>query len=404
MWLDARPMSDLSTEPLVVSLLLDCDEGIGHSIDYNRSIQRACALNEWKHCAALTTRWSTHLHDAPSTWEICLASPNFTQLRGQPIRQLAGIQRLGESLADYWQQLRRTSAPLPQPVVLLLETFSLSTLAALAYGLQRKRPQQTSVWLLYRGIINLRTAPRQARVYRWLNQRIAAAVWPGNLQLLTDSELLAATCRTLLGRDVQVLPVPHTPPPLPATSSTALNTLRCWWPGAPRAEKGTAIIQTLLASPSNLANHFQIFVAQDAPLTASSHPNAMQLVKLPAHLTRDAYVAQLANSELVLLPYDADAYRERTSGIFIETIVAAKIPVTTKGTWMASELQCHNLPELVIDWHEPTVLDRLATAVRNETIRAKLQAMQRVYARYHNETSLAQVLSTVWQRTKSCST
>lgn len=396
-------MRETPPTPLVVSLLLDCDAGVGHSIDYNRSIQRACTMNGWEHSAALTTLWSAHLQDAPPAWEVCLASPDFTQLRGQPARQLAGVHRLGGSLADYLRRLRRIGAPAQQPVVLLLETFSLSTLAALAYGLQRVRPRQTSVWLLYRGIVDLRTAPRHTRLYRWLNQRIASAVRPCDLQILTDSEPLAVTYRTLLGRDVQALPVPHTPPILPTVLEGDRSILRCWWPGAPRAEKGAAIIQALLASQDSLAGQFHLYASQDARLTAPAHHGRMQVTPLPAHLSRVEYLAQLASSDLVLLPYDAKAYQQRTSGVFIETIVAGKLPAVTQDTWMAGELLRYDLPELVIDWRAAAVLDQLATVARSEIVRVKLHHMQRAYAEYHNETSLARVLNLVWQRTGPCS-
>ena len=90
-----RPQNaDLMREapaPLVVSFLLDCDAGIGHSIDYNLSIQRASRMNGWTHRAALTTLWAQNLPDLPSDWEICLSSPNFTRLHGQPTHQVAGL-------------------------------------------------------------------------------------------------------------------------------------------------------------------------------------------------------------------------------------------------------------------------------------------------------------------------
>ena len=89
-----------------------------------------------------------------------------------------------------------------------------------------------------------------------------------------------------------------------------------------------------------------------------THRDGMQAVSLPTHLTRTEYLMQLAISDLVLLPYDALAYKERTSGIFIETIVAGKMPAVTRGTWMAGELARYDLSELIVDWNAPAVLTR----------------------------------------------
>ena len=130
---------------------------------------------------------------------------------GSPLIRLLVSTNKAVQSRIYLRHLRSTVAPSPAPVVLLLETFSLSILTALAYGAALARPKHLSVWLLYRGIVDLHAAHRHARLYRWLNRYIARLVRPCSLQLLTDSEPLAETYRTEFNRAVQALPVPHTP-------------------------------------------------------------------------------------------------------------------------------------------------------------------------------------------------
>ncbi|NGX56918.1 MAG: hypothetical protein K1060chlam5_01171, partial [Candidatus Anoxychlamydiales bacterium] len=74
---------------------------------------------------------------------------------------------------------------------------------------------------------------------------------------------------------------------------------------------------------------------------------------LSSHLTRSEYNEKMSNAKLILLPYDEESYRYRTSVIFVEAIVSGIIPTTTKNTWMASELVKYDLEDLIVDWERP---------------------------------------------------
>ena len=55
-------------------------------------------------------------------------------------------------------------------------------------------------------------------------------------------------------------------------------------------------------------------------------------------LTEDEYYAELGDADLVVVPYEADRYRARTSGVFAEAIAAGKPVVVPDDTWMSDEL------------------------------------------------------------------
>lgn len=58
---------------------------------------------------------------------------------------------------------------------------------------------------------------------------------------------------------------------------------------------------------------------------------------LPGELSPDVYASVLHGSDIVLLPYEADGYRERGSGVFAEAAAVGRVMVLPAGTWMAEE-------------------------------------------------------------------
>jgi glycosyltransferase involved in cell wall biosynthesis len=68
-------------------------------------------------------------------------------------------------------------------------------------------------------------------------------------------------------------------------------------------------------------------LARDAPITLLLQP-----------LNSEQYRRLLFDADVVLLPYDREAYRSRSSGVFAEALAAGKPLIVPKGTWMAGEL------------------------------------------------------------------
>jgi len=129
-------------------------------------------------------------------------------------------------------------------------------------------------------------------------------------------------------------------------------------------------------------------------------PGACQVRLLPDVLPRSAYIAWMQRADLVLLPYDPTRFRARTSGIFVEAIVAGRTPVVTDGTWMAHELRQHHLEQLILDWDSPTILADLLRVARDPTLPAQLARMQAAYADYHSVPGYARVIQRVFAETR----
>jgi hypothetical protein len=95
------------------------------------------------------------------------------------------------------------------------------------------------------------------------------------------------------------------------------------------------------------------------------------------------------------------AYSERTSGIFTEAVAAGRMPLVSEGTWMADELHRHGLPEFVIDWSHPDLIEHIVRMAHDEHAWERIRAFGETYRAYHCEQSFASALDSLLRRTQT---
>ena len=173
------------------------------------------------------------------------------------------------------------------------------------------------------------------------------------VRLLTDSESLAAEYRQLTSLPVRVLPAPYLAPDrlLPsADDPSERDVLRLGFFGQARAEKGfVTLVEAIehLAARDGLAGlalSVQCYVrigyegqaVHESERLRALRARALRL--LPEMLDSDAYYREFTACDAMLLPYEPDRYRARTSGVFVDALAAGMPVVTTEGTWMSREL------------------------------------------------------------------
>ena len=157
--------------------------------------------------------------------------------------------------------------------------------------------------------------------------------------------------------------------PIPIRLSRGLRTtsgsILCGYFGARRRPKGfhhlPALIDALGAIEPSARFIIQAYRHRDDraddPLIDQQ---AERLKKMPhVHLIEqplgsEDFAKELAACSLVLLPYDADVYREATSGVFVMAVAAGAVVVTTEGTWMARQAQKYSMGQVVLMPHDPT--------------------------------------------------
>lgn len=142
--------------------------------------------------------------------------------------------------------------------------------------------------------------------------------------------------------------------------------------GGARPEKGSHHLPAIIAAARRLcAVDFRIQLANEqlppegfAALAAALRAGAVELLEGPAD--RNAYFAFLAGADLLLLPYERSAYRQRLSGVLAEAALIGMPAVVPSGTWMAQQLESGEIAGVVYtgDGAE-AVAGAIQTAVAN---------------------------------------
>lgn len=372
--------------PLLASIVPNLHGGRGHVYGYHCAVGEAAKHLGWQHIVLVTP--DPAFASLPASWYVCLDQGN-TDLKINPLHKLKGTYRWFVTLRQALQRVDENQ----QPTILLFEGFGSLQLGGLAANLLLHRPANMRVWLLYYTDVH---RSRIADIYRFLNKLIKRILPEGYFQLLTDSELLAKSFADYFGEPINQVPMlpgnlPAMRDPLPATTD-----ILCWWPGEPRWEKGLAAMQRLSALKSQ---KLILLTAEDSNLRAT--PGGPRIQRLPRHLPESDYLSWLAASDLILLPYDANTYQERTSGIFLETILAGKTPVVSQGTWMAWQLAQHQLLELVVDWYRADLVEHLVFCARSSDLAEKLKNMQRHFQRIHTVDRYAAALERLFSKSQT---
>ncbi|WP_415910911.1 hypothetical protein [Oleiharenicola sp. Vm1] len=361
----------------IISVIPADDGGSGHYVPYAVAVGQAAQLNGWRHLGLVPK--TIPRERIPAHWKNRLATWDETQPArfSKPLKFLRMAISLRSALSDL----------LTQANVVVLDPFSVLKLAALWLALLTLPRRECIVCLIYR--YDSDTSRGELLAFRWLNRAFAIMMPNGRFLTLTDSEPLRLFLSEKFSRPVHVLPIPHTFAAVRKSAPASLNC--CWWPGKPLENKGRAVLAQLVVAAVPHAESFVLRAARSAGWQAVAGGPAIEL--LPDRLTEEQYAAEMARADFILLPYAPAVYRRRTSGIFVEAVVAGKIPIVSAGTWAASELERHGLLELAwVDWNPLTTFTRLLAIRHNADLACRLQALRERYAAEHSISGYAATL------------
>lgn len=251
--------------------------------------------------------------------------------------------------------------------------FRLFALAALIFA--KKRDQ---IWVLYRDDFTTKRKKDWSAVFTFTH--LLKRRFGKRFVTLTDSALLATYYEKQFKQPLPVMPIPHAlakEPLWPLAEKVV-----CSWPGEPRKDKGSKEIAKLTQINDPLAA--RVVLDTSGAVLFPSLKNQIQLQLRRVGLDHEEYFKTLFASDVVLLPYDPHLYKWRTSGIFVEAVIAGKIPLVKEGSWLAFELKRFQLSELIVDWENPSFFTHLFTLLQKEEVREKLARMQKSYIQEHN--------------------
>jgi glycosyltransferase involved in cell wall biosynthesis len=236
------------------------------------------------------------------------------------------------------------------------------------------------------------------------------------VRFYTDTPEHAADYSALAGFRFRHLPVPFRAdliPPTPARSES--EPLRVLFLGDLREEKGLtklpALVRAMNAEPRGPRVQFvipgAIHTEERAPAMLAalaeleSYPS--EVVERPhcdGFIPSDDYYRLLACADVVLCPYDAKVYRNRTSGVFAEAVAAGKPTIVPADTWLSSAQEPGTGEAYVNDRDLLRVLRRVCADYPTYR-RAAGSASERWLARHSPENVLAEMLGECESRVAS---
>ena len=206
---------------------------------------------------------------------------------------------------------------------------------------------------------------------------------------LTDTIILKKYLKKF-NDEIFLLPIPHTIKKyIFKNFKFSKKKISIWCPGPIRKEKYGLNFDKFLLKNDN--KNFILNVNQNYIINQKL--KNIKFNKLKSSLSRAQYEKQFFKNDIIILPYESENYKEKTSGIFVEGISALKITLVSDNTWMSAELKNFKLEKLIVkDWAN----FNLYKFIKNLDIRhikKKLLIMKKNYSKFHNEKNFINTLS-----------
>ena len=222
-------------------------------------------------------------------------------------------------------------------------------------------------------------------------------------RFVTDSPSLQGRYETILRELVGLLPVVVSR--RAKDSSKPPSNPPCFaFLGNAREDKGfpqvLAAIDSLCASPGPPQARFALQSSDPDPRSAAALADFRSMssehVSLVDHpLSDDAYLQLLREADVLLLPYRAGIYKERTSGVFCEALSAGKPVIVSQGSSMGLQVLRERTGWLVRDRNPASLAGVIRKALPEvESVAKRCRGlMQRYSEMFHPDTVVAKLLA-----------
>jgi hypothetical protein len=227
-----------------------------------------------------------------------------------------------------------------------------------------------------------------------------------HVRFYSDTHALCRQYEALSGGlPVRPLPIPHALSEVPAhTGPRTPGPVCATYLGNARTEKGfhhlPDAIDALRASYTKTGRLRFVLQAnanlslEDAVISMARRRLARyasnQVKLLPHPLTITEFQARLVESDVILLPYNPECYRRRSSGILVQSIICGRPVIVPRGTWLADEAPA----AAAIQFDGPAELPRaIAAAVeRIDALQAAARSAAPEWRRRHDAVVLVRAL------------
>lgn len=368
-------MSDTAIERLIL-----LDSGLraerGHHANFTRLLTAEARRRNWSTTVFSHAVISEHLrrefhvnaHFTGSPYDLTYTDP-----------ACADIENYLTQNELFQRELEQIELPDDPRTLVLIPTITHNQLLGFAKWLQSaSAPQHTrfAVVLLFSpGWQVLKTPEAIARSLYHHALRPVRDVSSERLALLAETQPVADEFTDLAERQVHVAPwptaEPHVVPHIYAASEEAH--VRIGYLGYAKRERGIHLLPEAVRMVLEREPRARFFIQVDTFLPETVQGEVNLLVNMQPRVTlhqgsmpRTEFLSKLAELDVVLLPYDPDAYRRRGSALFSEAAMLGKPMIVTGGTWMAEQMTQSSLGGMCIErFDSGSIADATIAALRD---------------------------------------
>lgn len=352
----------------------------GHCPDYHLALNSIAKESGWSFQTWLPL--DSRITELPDNWYKCLYFHPKWRKRSLLAKiapfliNASGLKKLIKSLA--YHIMHKTDPD--KETIFLVETFHTFYLYALYYALRMTKRKKINLWIIYRQ--EKRQLFFEGKFDKKILNRFVKLLDASRLCLYADTDLLCTNLGNFFCRPLHLLPILTQIDMKRTHCITKELAISLWWPGAPRRPKGLHQIQKLLQMKNYTDYTITLKVAPHPSLKPI--PDGITIEYVSDSLQREVFQQHFLSSSAILLPYNVFDYRSASSGLFVESILSGIAPFVSSGTWMAHELNKHNLCELIVNFEDPYILSHIINTLSSEKVANKLKDMQKKFERFHN--------------------
>ncbi|MGY9014374.1 MAG: glycosyltransferase, partial [Rhodospirillales bacterium] len=153
-------------------------------------------------------------------------------------------------------------------------------------------------------------------------------------------------------------------------SHSACAPVRIFFPGDTQAKKGyqsSIDCAQLLGGESGVQTVLRFVASSSTPselaVPPADLPDNASLVE--GGLSNDAFGQLFTESDIVVLPYSADGFRNRTSGLLTDALAYGLPAVVVEGTWLANHVRAYQCGVVVPDASAEALAEGVLTLVKD---------------------------------------
>ncbi|MBX3379452.1 MAG: hypothetical protein KF805_05110 [Phycisphaeraceae bacterium] len=258
------------------------------------------------------------------------------------------------------RDLSRAMPPLAPGDVGFLPTISAPELLGFARFLTRFPTARLANWHVVLRQDTPESSPRKRREFLRGVRAVAVSIDPARLRWWSDTEALRDAWEAATGLGFETLPIPVGDSFRPEAAAFGagqveggpLRPLRIVYVGDARKEKGFHVLPSVARSLRE-SGHLEgetVLVVQSSVRVIDPEPECLRALQdlksfgkgvrfVTNELNDEEYASLVRGAHVMLLLYEAAAYRRRSSGILAEAMASGVPVLVPEGTWLASSVR-----------------------------------------------------------------